>query len=95
MVLFFIKMHTFFKSCLLGVAISSIFGPVTMLFIRKTFDSGVRGASIVAISTSIGNAIYGLIACLGVTVVIDLLTKNIIPIKFVSGLCCFLWHIKN
>lgn len=88
-------MHTFFKSCVLGIAISSIFGPVTMLFIRKTLDLGLRGAAVVGLSTSVGTAIYGFIACLGLTAVINLLTKNIIPIKFVGGLVLFFMAYKE
>jgi putative LysE/RhtB family amino acid efflux pump len=79
----------FFKACTLGLMISSIFGPITLLFLRKTLDVGVRGALAIGTATSLGNLAYGIVASLGLTAISDFLIKNTVMIKFIGGLFLF------
>ena len=50
---------SFFKAFLVGLTISSVFGPVTVLFIQKTLKAGIRAAMSVGFASSLANAVYG------------------------------------
>jgi threonine/homoserine/homoserine lactone efflux protein len=66
-------MQYFFEAFLIGIAIATVPGPLTMIFIRKTLKLGVRGALAVGLSVACGDFLYSTIAALGMSIISDLL----------------------
>jgi putative LysE/RhtB family amino acid efflux pump len=75
----------FFKSYIIGFTIAAIFGPISMLFIRKTIELGLIGAVAVGLGSSIATGTYGLISVTGIGVISDCLIEKAIYIKLLGG----------
>lgn len=66
-------MQYFFEAFLIGLAIATVPGPLTMIFVRKTVKLGIRGALAIGLSVAAGDFLYSTIAALGMSFVSDLL----------------------
>jgi threonine/homoserine/homoserine lactone efflux protein len=81
-------METLFllKGLLLGFSIAAPVGPIGVLCIRRTLASGMLSGLVSGLGTATADAIYGLVAAFGVTVVASALLDNQIWLRLVGGL---------
>lgn len=81
----------FSEAFILGVAMSLVIGPVSMIFIKKTLSMGVRGSVAVASGVALCDTIYSTIAALSISSVSGFLAQYESIMKAFSGL--FLLYI--
>ncbi|MBN9542277.1 MAG: LysE family transporter [Alphaproteobacteria bacterium] len=79
-------LNSFIKAVMIGFAIAAPVGPIGILCIRKTLESGLKGAILVGLGASIALSIYGLIAGLGMSAITNILIEKEGVIKVVGGL---------
>jgi threonine/homoserine/homoserine lactone efflux protein len=79
-------MRYFLEAFLIGLAIATVPGPLTMIFIRKTLKLGVRGAFAVGLSVAAGDFLYSTVAALSMSIVSDFLISHQHIIRPVGGL---------
>lgn len=76
----------FFEAWLIGLAIAAPVGPIGMLCIRKTLETGMTGAISVGLGAALADGVYGLIAALGLTAISHFLLAQSVYIKLVGGI---------
>lgn len=81
-------METLFllKGLLLGFSIAAPVGPIGVLCIRRTLASGMLSGLVSGLGTATADAIYGLVAAFGVTVIASTLLDNQVWLRLVGGL---------
>lgn len=76
----------FLQAWLIGVAIAAPVGPIGMLCIRKTLETGLAGAIAVGLGAALADGVYGLIAALGLTAISHFLLEQSAYIKLLGGI---------
>jgi len=76
----------FIKACLIGFAIAAPVGPIGMLCIKKTLESGLKGALLVGFGAALADSVYGLIAGLGLSAISNALLEHTHIIKITGGI---------
>lgn len=82
-------MEVFLKAWVVGFIIASPIGPVGILCIRRTLADGRLVGLLTVLGTATADAIYGLIAGVGLTAVSHLLSAHRTPFRIVAGLFLF------
>jgi threonine/homoserine/homoserine lactone efflux protein len=75
----------FLKGLVLGFSIAAPVGPIGVLCIRRTLAAGMLNGFVSGLGTATADAIYGLIAAFGVTVVATVLLDNQVYLQLVGG----------
>ncbi len=65
----------FFKTTAVGFALSALIGPITILFMKKTLDIGIKGALSVGIGATLADIVFALFAIMGLNSVSDFLDQ--------------------
>jgi threonine/homoserine/homoserine lactone efflux protein len=82
-------MEYFLKGWIVGFVIASPIGPVGVLCIRRTLTDGRLVGLLTVLGTATADAVYGLIAGVGLTAVSRVLTAHRTPFRILSGLFLF------
>jgi threonine/homoserine/homoserine lactone efflux protein len=77
---------TLARGALIGFAIAAPVGPVGLLCIRRTFAHGARTGLASGLGAATADAMYGLVAALGVSAVAALLLEHAALLRIVGGL---------
>ncbi|CAN7337161.1 LysE family transporter [Pseudoduganella sp. LjRoot289] len=77
---------TLARGALIGFAIAAPVGPVGLLCIRRTFAHGARTGLASGLGAATADAMYGLVAALGVSAVAALLLEHAAMLRVVGGL---------
>lgn len=77
---------TLMRGALIGFAIAAPVGPVGLLCIRRTFAHGARTGLASGLGAATADAMYGLVAALGVSAVAALLLEHAAMLRVVGGL---------
>lgn len=77
---------TLMRGAVIGFAIAAPVGPVGLLCIRRTFAHGPRTGLVSGLGAATADAMYGLIAALGVSAVAALLLEHAAMLRIVGGL---------
>ena len=77
---------TLMRGALIGFAIAAPVGPVGLLCIRRTFAHGARTGLASGLGAATADAMYGLVAALGVSAVAALLLEHAAMLRMVGGL---------
>lgn len=81
------------KGLIMGFAIAAPVGPIGLLCIRRTLSHGMLVGFVSGLGTACADALYGLLAALGVTAVTGFLTAHYLPFQLVGGLfLCYLGY---
>ena len=73
------------KSWIIGIAIAAPVGPIGTLCIRKTLELGFVGAIAVGFGAALADAVYGVIAATGLTIISEFLLAKAVFIKLFGG----------
>lgn len=73
------------EAWIIGIAIAAPVGPIGMLCIRKTLETGLVGALAVGLGAALADSVYGLIAATGLTAVSHFLLTKAVYIKLIGG----------
>lgn len=84
----------FLKGVLIGLAVAAPVGPIAVLCIQYTLLEGFKVGLMAAMGASTADAIYSLVAGLGVTVIAKLLIACQFWIRLIGGLFLFYLGIK-
>lgn len=79
-------MSLFLKSLLIGFAIAAPVGPIGLLCIRRSMIDGRLVGLVTGLGAATADAIFGLIAALGVSAITTLLLAHASLIQLVGGL---------
>jgi putative LysE/RhtB family amino acid efflux pump len=82
MALFFSLM----KAWMIGFAIAAPVGPIGVLCIKNTLESGFFGTMAVGLGAALANSFYGFLAAAGVSVISTFLMAHSAAIRMVGGL---------
>ncbi|KQV82380.1 hypothetical protein ASD15_10095 [Massilia sp. Root351] len=77
---------TLMRGAVIGFAIAAPVGPVGLLCIRRTFAHGARTGLASGLGAATADAMYGLIAALGISAVAALLLEHAALLRMVGGL---------
>lgn len=83
------------KSLIIGVTIAAPVGPVGILCIQRTLAYGRRTGFVSGLGAATADALYGLIAVMGLTVVSDFLLSHQFWIQLWGGVFLFLLGFKT
>ena len=84
-------MHAFGKGSILGIAMAAPIGPICILCIRRSLAHGVLTGLATGAGASVADAVYGLIAVCGLTIISNLFMAHHTIIQTASGLLlCYL-----
>ncbi len=76
----------YLKGLILGLSIAAPVGPIGVLVIRRTLAEGRMTGLVSGLGAATADAVYGLIAALGITALINALTGVSAALKLVGGL---------
>lgn len=85
----------FFKSLIIGVTIAAPVGPVGILCIQRTLAYGKRTGFVSGLGAATADALYGLVAVMGLTIVSDFLLDHQFWIQLWGGVFLFLLGWKT
>jgi len=77
---------TLARGAVIGFAIAAPVGPVGLLCIRRTFAHGARTGLASGLGAATADAMYGLVAALGISAVAALLLEHAATLRIVGGL---------
>lgn len=81
----------FLKGLLLGFSIAAPVGPIGVLCIRRTLAGGMASGFVTGLGTATADALYGLVAALGLTAVASFLVDHQFYLRLSGGLfLCYL-----
>lgn len=66
----------FFKALLIGMSVAAIVGPISLYFINRTLQDGIKSATAIGLGTAFADGIFGLIAAMGITGISHFLSEN-------------------
>jgi threonine/homoserine/homoserine lactone efflux protein len=90
--LLFLKNDCFFlKALVIGISIAAIIGPISLYFINKTIQDGVRSAVAIALGASLADGVYCIIAAFGLSSISQFISQYSAILKIFGGL--FLLYI--
>jgi putative LysE/RhtB family amino acid efflux pump len=76
----------FLKSIVIGIAIAAPIGPIGMLCIKNTVKLGATAGLAVGLGAALADALYGIIAGLGLDLITKSLLNHLVYIKVAGGL---------
>ncbi|SFV17245.1 LysE family transporter [Pseudoduganella namucuonensis] len=76
---------TLARGAMIGFAIAAPVGPIGLLCIRRTFAHGASTGLASGLGAAVADAMYGLIAALGVSAVASLLLEHASTLRIVGG----------
>lgn len=76
---------TFFKGVIIGVTIAAPVGPIGILCIKRTLEQGKWIGFVSGLGAATADGIYGIIAGLGLTVIIHFLTGISMWLQLIGG----------
>ena len=88
----------FGKAFLLGIAIAAPVGPIGMMCIRRTLEFGFIGALAVGIGASSADAVYAIIATLGLSTISNFFVEKSHVIRLLGGtllLCLACYELRK
>ncbi|MGM0854900.1 MAG: LysE family translocator [Bacillota bacterium] len=85
----------FLKSFIIGVTIAAPVGPVGILCIQRTLTYGRRTGFVSGLGAATADALYGLVAVMGLTIVSDFLLDHQFWIQLWGGVFLFLLGWKT
>lgn len=88
-------METLLKGIIIGFSVAAPVGPIGVLCIRRTLDRGMGAGLLTGMGAAAADAIYGLIAALGLTAISNFLIDWQKPVQLVGILFLFYLGIKN
>ena len=83
------------KGFTIGFAIAAPVGPIGILCIRRSLINGWKMGAATGLGAASADAIYGLIAALGLTIVSDLLIDQQVWFKLIGGIFLISIFIKT
>ena len=91
--------QTFFKGIVIGFSIAAPVGPIGLLCIQRTLTGGRLIGLISGFGAASADAVYGMIAAFGLTVVADMMMAHQFWLRLIGGLfLCYLgartWRAK-
>ena len=91
--------QTFFKGIVIGFSIAAPVGPIGLLCIQRTLTGGRLIGLISGFGAASADAVYGMIAAFGLTVVADVMMAHQFWLRLIGGLfLCYLgartWRAK-
>ncbi len=79
-------MSHFFQGLVIGFSIAAPVGPIGLLCIRRSLADGRLAGLVSGLGAATADALYGILAALGLTAVTDLLLGYQLPLQFIGGL---------
>ncbi len=79
-------MSAFLQGLLIGFSIAAPVGPIGLLCIRRSLTAGRLAGLVSGLGAATADALYGIVAALGLTAVTTLLLAYQRPLQFVGGL---------
>lgn len=76
----------FLRSLVIGVSVAAPVGPIGVLCIRRTLAEGRRIGLVSGLGAATADALYGLLAAFGLTVITDVLVAQADLLRLVGGL---------
>lgn len=76
----------FTEAFILGLAMSMVIGPISVIFIKKTLSMGLKGSIAVGSGVALGDMIYSTIAALSIVEISGFLSEHESIIKTLSGI---------
>jgi threonine/homoserine/homoserine lactone efflux protein len=81
----------FFKGLVVGFLVATPVGPIGLLCIQRTLSQGKMHGLVSGLGAATADAVYGLIAALGLTFISDFLVKEQVWFRLLGGLfLCYL-----
>jgi len=77
---------TVLRGFIIGISIAAPVGPIGVLCIRRTLSDGTLTGFLSGLGAATADMIYGAIAALGLTIIMDLLTAQVIWLKLAAGI---------
>lgn len=74
------------ESWCIGIAIAAPVGPIGLLCIRKTLETGLKGCLAVGLGAALADGVYGILAASGLSFLSDFLMEKSTLIKGIGGL---------
>ncbi len=87
-------MTFFLQGMAMGFAIAAPVGPIGLLCIQRTFSYGIFSGLATGVGAAFVDAIFGLIAAVGLTTIIAMLQTHKAVIQIVGGILLFLMAYK-
>lgn len=90
----FEEMGVFYRGLLLGLMIAAPVGPIGLLCIRRTIRKGLMIGFATGLGAACADTIFGAIAALGVSVILEFIRHYNAPIRCIGGafLLFVAWH---
>lgn len=84
----------FYRGLILGLMIAAPVGPIGLLCIRRTLHKGFFIGFATGMGAALADALFGAIAALGVTAIIDFIKHHDMGIRIIGGLLLLMgaWH---
>lgn len=79
-------MSHFFQGLIIGFSIAAPVGPIGLLCIRRSLAEGRLAGLVSGLGAATADALYGILAALGITAITDLLLGYQRPLQFIGGL---------
>src|SRR3712207_5234735 len=76
----------FARGLLLGASIAATFGPISLLCVRRTLTGGFLVGLLSGLGVATADAMYGLLAALGVSALTGLLVEQRVWLRVIGGL---------
>lgn len=92
---FFEGVSVFMRGLVLGVVVAAPVGPVGLLCIRRTLQSGIVIGFSTGFGAALADALYGAIAAFGVTAALSLLTGMEKEIRLIGGSLLLIYAIRT
>ncbi len=83
------------KALVIGFAIAAPVGPIGVLCVRKTLELGFKAGLAVGFGAALADAVYGLVAALGLDVLTTVLLEHTRYIQLIGGMFLIYLGIKE
>lgn len=75
----------FLKAIFIGMSVAAIVGPISLLFINKTLQDGLRSSIAIGLGTALADSVFGLIAALGISGISQFLSEHSMIFEMTGG----------
>lgn len=82
----------FLQAILIGITVGAVVGPISLLFIRKTLEDGIKSAIAIGLGVALADGVFGVIAAFGISTISYLFHSYSDIIQFIGG--AFLLYIS-
>jgi putative LysE/RhtB family amino acid efflux pump len=73
------------QGLVLGLAVAAAVGPISVLCLRRTLESGFAAGLAGGVGTAVADALYAAVAAFGLTALASLLVEHSVPIRLAGG----------